>query len=153
MIDVQLGILLRKNGHTNKRIDVMSTPNTAYKLACLDYAKKFGLEIPPGFLAHTDFYGSGAQELTKRIQEHSKVKADGAVIPETFRLLEARVKQTEVCKDTKDDAVGSVTAGTISLLKHAIIVVALFDCLVATLVIALMLVSLISTPELLLTVV
>lgn len=62
------------------------THRTAFKTACLAYAKQAGIPIPADFTT-SDSYGPAARELTKAIQKKNKVKADGNMTPRTLLIV------------------------------------------------------------------
>ena len=62
------------------------THRTAYKTACIAYAKQAGLKLPDG-MNTSDTYGAAARELTKKIQRRNKIKQDGNITPETLLAI------------------------------------------------------------------
>ena len=62
------------------------THRTAFKRACLGYAKQAGIPIPEGFNT-SDTYGESARALTKKIQRKNKLKQDGNITPETLLVV------------------------------------------------------------------
>lgn len=59
------------------------THRQAGKVALRDYAKKHGIQIPPGFNT-ADSYGGPARELCKRVQRKNRIKMSGDLTPETL---------------------------------------------------------------------
>lgn len=115
----------------------MTVSYSEYKSACAQYAEKVGIELPQGFLAHTEVYGPAARELTKRIQEINKIKADGSITPETLSIINGTTPTLE----TPSLAIGAAPSVSTHL-KSLIEIVVLFDCLVVILTITILLLSL-----------
>jgi hypothetical protein len=62
------------------------THRKAFKRACVEYAKRNNIQIPPR-LVMNDMYGTAARDLTKRIQQRNRITPTGDMTPDTILVV------------------------------------------------------------------